>query len=403
MHILAAESVENNLPAATASILTYHEQKSKVQLLEEEKLKLMHMNEKNNAETSGIIAISEGTNALLDARKKIAAFSFETASARLNKERERRKEGSTSKLEEWIAKVKDFSPQLSQCIESRPLAAIAIRNNSKEIITGGWLGKLARWDTSGKLLQSFQAHHDRISDVAYFPNGYIATASVDRSIKIWPGSLSMETELSLKPVFTLTGHFDRLSRIQYHPADYLISCSFDCTWRQWNIETGECLLIQDGHGKSIYGLSIHPDGSLVATGDLAGIVRIWDLRSGKVALDCVHHVKQVNAIDFHCDGFTMATGSDDATIGIWDLRRKKCSYVIPAHTNLITNVQFQKQGAFLLSSSFDKTSKVFSCKDWSLQQTFLVHEDKITRAIVSPGIFIRFNALHYRLVFYYNL
>lgn len=29
---------------------------------------------------------------------------------------------------------------------------------------------------------------------------------------------------------------------------------------------------------------MHPDGSLVATGDLGGVGRVWDLRSGKSVL-----------------------------------------------------------------------------------------------------------------------
>lgn len=38
---------------------------------------------------------------------------------------------------------------------------------------------------------------------------------------------------------------------------------------------------QKGHSSEIHTLSIHPDGSLILTGDLGGDGMIWDLRTGK--------------------------------------------------------------------------------------------------------------------------
>jgi len=42
---------------------------------------------------------------------------------------------------------------------------------------------------------------------------------------------------------------------------------------------------QKGHSKEIHSLSIHPDGSLILTGDLGGDGMIWDLRTGKGVYD----------------------------------------------------------------------------------------------------------------------
>ena len=69
------------------------------------------------------------------------------------------------------------------------------------------------------------------------------------------------------------------------------------SWRLWDVETTTELLLQDaktfvslhaamlfgamcscnslqeGHSRPVYGCSVHPDGSLVATSDLGGVVR----------------------------------------------------------------------------------------------------------------------------------
>lgn len=46
-------------------------------------------------------------------------------------------------------------------------------------------------------------------------------------------------------VRTLLGHAGRLARIGFHPTGrYLGTASFDHTWRLWDVETGQELLLQ---------------------------------------------------------------------------------------------------------------------------------------------------------------
>jgi U4/U6 small nuclear ribonucleoprotein PRP4 len=108
---------------------------------------------------------------------------------------------------------------------------------------------------------------------------------------------------SSAPISTLSGHNDRLSRVVFHGMGaHAITTSFDTSWRLWDIETSTSLLVQDGHARPVYGLAVHPDGSLVATGDLSGNGRVWDLRSGQVIRDLVGHIKQILSIDFSSNG-----------------------------------------------------------------------------------------------------
>jgi U4/U6 small nuclear ribonucleoprotein PRP4 len=70
----------------------------------------------------------------------------------------------------------------------------------------------------------------------------------------------------------LRGHEDTVNFIEYHPmGHHLVSSSHDKTWRMWDIETEKELLLQEGHDGAVYPLSMHQDGSLLASGDLHGI------------------------------------------------------------------------------------------------------------------------------------
>lgn len=148
-----------------------------------------------------------------------------------------------------------------------------------------------------------------------------------------------------------------------------MSCSHDGSWRFWDLETKTELLKQEGHSRGVYAMSLHPDGSLLFTGDLGGTGMVWDLRTGKPALPILGHVRQLLSSDFSPNGHTLATGSDDNTIRVFDLRRRNCQQIIPAHQKLVSSLQFQPNKArFLISSSYDHTCKVWSVQDWSLQK-----------------------------------
>lgn len=72
--------------------------------------------------------------------------------------------------------------------------------------------------------------------------------------------------------------------------------------RLWDIETGQELMLQDGHHKETHGITFHPDGALVVTGDYSGVGHVWDLRSGKSIWVLQGHTNKIVCADFHPNG-----------------------------------------------------------------------------------------------------
>ncbi|KAE9463595.1 hypothetical protein C3L33_04503, partial [Rhododendron williamsianum] len=135
---------------------------------------------------------------------------------------------------------------------------------------------------------------------------------------------------------TFEGHLDRLARIAFHPSGkYLGTTSYDKTWRLWDIDTGEELLLQED-----------------------ALARVWDLRSGRSILALEGHVQSVFGIGFSPNGYHLATGGEDNTCRIWDLRKRKSLHVIPAHSKSVSQVRFEpEEGYFLVTASLDMTAK----------------------------------------------
>lgn len=164
------------------------------------------------------------------------------------------------------------------------------------------------------------------------------------------------------------------------------------------METGVCLLEQEGHSRSVYTVAFQCDGSLAASGGLDAIGNhpvilyppflalgiIWDCRTGRSILTLQGHIKKILGIDFAPNGYCLVTGGDDHTCRIWDLRKKDCIYSIPAHMSLVSQVRWEQQdGAFIVTTSYDHEAKIWSTQDYSLVKALTGHEGKIMCSDIS--------------------
>jgi len=229
---------------------------------------------------------------------------------------------------------------------------------------------------------TLRGHTERISGLAWHPQAdkrssgeaALVSAGCDSLAKLWSSSGQELGELR--------GHASRLSRVAFHPSGRFIgTASFDTTWRLWDAERRETLLLQEGHTRPLYAIAFHPDGSLVATAGLDALLRVWDLRTGKCVQLLHGHVKQVLGLDFAPTGTSLASGSDDHTVRLWDLRKKRCAYTIPAHSALISHVRYAPgHGKFLMSTSYDNKVKLWSTKSSAtpeLIKTMEGHEGRV--------------------------
>jgi WD40 repeat protein len=79
------------------------------------------------------------------------------------------------------------------------------------------------------------------------------------------------------------GHLNGITDMQYHPAGkHLVTTGRDTLVRFWEIATGKMVLelgkSRGGQFKDwIHAVAFSPDGSLVATADMAGLVHVWKL------------------------------------------------------------------------------------------------------------------------------
>lgn len=307
---------------------------------------------------------------------------------------------------------KELVLNMSQFGDDRPLSSVRYSKDSAMIASGSLQPVVKLWDAMAlSSLASFRGHQDRITSTAWQPassSGHggagtenqpllLASSSADGTCILWDcrsvhplnaGSMDVDEQhqQSNSPkVQVFKGHNGAVASCDFHPFMSIVgTASHDLSWRLWDIETGQEMLLQDGHLKECSSIAFHPDGSLVMTTDSGGVALLWDLRSGQMIQGFQGHIKKITNADFHPNGFQVATASIDNTVRIWDLRKRKCGYTLPAHSNIITDVRYSSNGELLLTSSFDGSLKVWASRDYHILRTLTGHSGKVMACDIAP-------------------
>ncbi|HVE13381.1 MAG TPA: hypothetical protein VNI01_08320 [Elusimicrobiota bacterium] len=118
--------------------------------------------------------------------------------------------------------------------------------------------------------------------------------------------------------------------------------------------------------RGIFSAAFSADGSLLATGDYEGFIRVWDVHSGReVALLGKPGKKHdaVFALAFDPRGTRLAAGRDDGSLELWDLAAKppSPSTLRPPHpyqkdrNDTLTEIAFSPDGSLVASAGEDGT------------------------------------------------
>lgn len=121
-----------------------------------------------------------------------------------------------------------------------------------------------------KSFQKMTGHQQLINDVKFSPDGrIIASASFDKSIKLWEG-------LTGKFISTLRGHVQAVYTIAWSAdSRLLVSGSSDSTLKVWSMKTKKLAQDLPGHADEVYGVDWAPDGLRVVSGGKDKVLRLW--------------------------------------------------------------------------------------------------------------------------------
>ncbi|GAB4376354.1 MAG: AAA-like domain-containing protein [Elainellaceae cyanobacterium] len=218
-----------------------------------------------------------------------------------------------------------------------------------------------------------------VNSAVVSPNGaYIATASLDGSIKLWQPDGTL--------LVTMQGHNDRAWSVAFSPdSSTLMSTGNDGNINFWNLN-GKLVKTLKAHQAGIWKAVFSPDGSLIASASFDQTVKLWQ-RDGTL-LKTLPHEGSILDLDFSPDGQSLVTGASDTQIRIWQVGEPSSLEfgtllrTLRGHASGVAGVGFHPTRDLIASAGLDGKINLWR-PDGSLIKT-LENEGGVTDVAFSP-------------------
>ncbi|KIL70580.1 hypothetical protein M378DRAFT_471451 [Amanita muscaria Koide BX008] len=165
----------------------------------------------------------------------------------------------------------------------------------------------------------------------------------------------------------LEGHTKAVTAL-YFEDDCLVTGASDKTLRQWDLNTGQCVMTMD----ILWAIS-HPHPTNIGSSVLNPLFPPASTFDGHFSVQMPAHSDGswdmfedfVGGVQFW--GYGLVSGSGDGAVRMWDMRTGQAHRTLLGHTGPITCVQFDE--IHIMSGSLDKTIRIWDLRTGGIFQT----------------------------------
>lgn len=235
----------------------------------------------------------------------------------------------------------------------------------------------------GSVYYTYRGHTDRITGVAWSPNGkYIASGSLDRTVQVWAANSADHFH-----PFVYRGHTAGVQAVAWSPeSDRVVSGSLDKTLQVWDATSGEHVVVYRGHAGTVETVAWSPDGKSIASGSADGTVRVWDVASGEQRYVYRGHTGSIHSLDWSPDSRRIVSGASDRTVQLIDAATGNRIYTYRGHSDEVSSVSWSPDGKLIASGSWDKTVQVWDAATGTLVYTYNGYNVQAARANPAAGV-----------------
>ncbi|WP_330927144.1 WD40 repeat domain-containing protein [Candidatus Sororendozoicomonas aggregata] len=168
--------------------------------------------------------------------------------------------------------------------------------------------------------ETINAHKDSVTSLLVLPDGWLVSASYDKTIKVW----DLSKPKGERCVAILTGHEGPVHTLTLLPDGRLVSGSSDHTIKVWDLSKPngkQCVGTLIGHKSTVRCVAVMPDGQVVSgSGDCT--IKVWNLNNTKGDVS-------------DSSDTTVSESSDTTKELLGDLRKKWCDTTLTDHEPMV--------------------------------------------------------------------
>jgi hypothetical protein len=199
-------------------------------------------------------------------------------------------------------------------------------------VIGDWLsGQIEYFENNSFNKISPFFHTDEIRHLKYLPfkNGYVASASEDRTVNI----LNTLTWTSIQ---RYSNHTDWVYSVDQIENDTIVSSSRDNTIQIWRISTGETVKIINVNALVYVVRVFSVEYKQIVCGlfGTSNNLQIYNYSTGGLMRTLIGHSNNVLTIEMLSEQF-MASGGQDRSVLIWDISSYTIKYNLTGHTSAV--------------------------------------------------------------------
>jgi WD40 repeat protein len=269
----------------------------------------------------------------------------------------------------------DFDP-VQSILQSHTeaISCVCYNTDGSKIASASWDRSVKIWDSSvGNILCTLEGHTDAVTSVAFNrDSALVVTASEDKAIKIWDAVVGSLTR-------SLEGHTSTVNSACFSPDSLVVvSGSNDSTVRVWDTLSGTCEKVLEGHTNNVATVRVSYDSKLIASGSHDSSIRLWGFRDHNVKHILSGHSDRVNGICFSYDSRILVSGSDDETLRTWDVNTGVCLNVFEGQHDPVPSVCINSDGTVIISGAWDSTIRVWDSATGQLYCSLAGHTGTVS-------------------------
>mmetsp|Transcript_15846 Transcript_15846/g.15241 ORF Transcript_15846/g.15241 Transcript_15846/m.15241 type:complete len:545 (-) Transcript_15846:416-2050(-) len=269
---------------------------------------------------------------------------------------------------------------------------------SERLVTASKDGLAKIWNVRTRKCEATLAGHlDSIECVKWGGEGFIYTASRDRTIKVWAtdgpstkdvGKLCKTLKGHGHRVNTLalscdyvcrTGPFDhtckqfpsteeayesavqKYNNFKANEPERMISGSDDFTLYLWHpTESKHPIKRMTGHQQAVNHIAFSPEGRFFASASFDKKIKIWNGKSGDFIATLTGHVGAVYQVTWSSDSRFLVSASKDSTAKLWEIPScKRAKETLPGHADEVYALDWSPNGSSVATGSKDRTIKIW--------------------------------------------